>query len=247
MTEPHRPRVYVVEDAEAVANVAAETVVDAIKTAAGRRGRCVVALSGGSTPARLYALLASSAYDAPVPWPAVDLVWGDERAVPPDDAASNYRMADESGLLRRSLHGVYRIPGERDPEEAALLYEETLRQVLGGPPEAAAGDAGPLDLALLGLGEDGHTASLFPGSIVLEEKDRLVRATEEQAGHRRLTLTVPLLAGARHVVFLVAGAGKAPALAQVLDPAGDAPAARVIRRAERVTVLADRAAAARLS
>lgn len=238
MPEARSPQVYVLSDSEAVSSVAAETVVQAIKLSTGRRGRCTVALSGGSTPARLYALLASPAYDAPVPWGVVDLLWGDERCVPPDHADSNYRLVEESGLLRRHLGGVHRMPGELEPEEGAARYEAELR----GLPGALAA----IDLVLLGLGEDGHTASLFPASPILHEEKRLVAATEEHAGHRRLTLTLPVLTAARRVLFLVSGESKADAVRRLVDPDGEAPAARVLRGASRVTVLLDRAAAAGL-
>ncbi len=247
--------------------MAAETVVQAVKLSTGRRGRCTVALSGGSTPAGLYALLASPAYDAPVPWGAVDLLWGDERCVPPDHADSNYRLVEESGLLRRHLGGIHRMPGELDPDEGAARYEAELRGLLGarvrGPGEGPTttglgpvdgrsdgrppGTVAPIDLVLLGLGEDGHTASLFPDSPALLEEGRLVTATEEHAGHRRLTLTLPVLTAARRVLFLVSGESKAEAVLRLVDPAAEVPAARVLRGAARVTVLLDRPAAAGLS
>ncbi len=183
-----------------------------------------VALAGGRTPRALYERLAL----LPYPWGEVEVFFGDERCVPPDHPASNYRMAREA-LLDRVGARVHPMVG-CDPE----AYERELASVFGpGPPR--------FDLVLLGLGEEGHTASLFPGDPALEVSDRwvvLVRGPD----HLRMTLTLPVLSAARVALFLVAGSAKRGALAGLLAGAADLPAARV--RAERVVVVADPAAAA---
>jgi 6-phosphogluconolactonase len=238
-----------VADAEAVARAAAEEVVEAGARAVAERGRFAVALSGGSTPRRLYRLLADPAapFRGRLRWDAVHVFFGDERHVPPDHADSNYRMAREALLDHVEAASVHRIRGELpDAEAAAAAYEAELRAFFA----LGAGDAPPaLDLVLLGLGADGHTASLFPGSPALEERRRWVAAPLVEAVRaHRITLTLPMLVRAREVVFLVAGAEKAAALARVLGPA-DArplPAARVHPGAGALVWIVDRAAAARL-
>ena len=183
-----------------------------------------VALAGGSTPRRLYERLATCDF----PWPETEIFFGDERCVPPDHPDSNYRMASEA-LLSKVPANVHRMPGETCDAEA---YEEELRQVFGaGLPK--------FDLVLLGLGEDGHTASLFPGDPALEEKQRWV-VRVERPDHSRLTLTPPVLSAAQVALFLVSGAAKREALQRLRD-GDDIPAALV--QAKRVVILADEAAA----
>jgi 6-phosphogluconolactonase len=183
-----------------------------------------VALAGGRTPRTLYTLLATKAYD----WSAVEVFFGDERCVPPDHPASNFRMAHET-LLSKVAARVHRMPGETCDAPA---YEHELRRILGQ-------DLPALDLVFLGIGADGHTASLFPGDPALEETRRLV-VSVARPDHRRLTLTLPVLCAARLAVFLVSGEEKRDALRRVL--AGEnLPAARVAAR--RVVVIADPAAA----
>lgn len=183
-----------------------------------------VALAGGSTPRRLYERLVTCAF----PWSETELFFTDERCVPPDHPDSNYRMADEA-LLSKVPANAHRMPGETCDAEA---YEEELRRVF---------DAGlpQFDLVLLGLGEDGHTASLFPGDPALAEKQRWV-VRVERPDHPRLTLTPPVLSAAQVALFLVSGAAKREALQRLCD--GDAiPAALV--QAKRVVILADGGAA----
>ncbi len=181
------------------------------------------ALAGGSTPRGLYERLAS----ADLPWADSELFFGDERCVPPGHAASNFRLADEA-LLRYVPARVHPMPGATCDAEA---YETLLRERLGARPV--------LDLALLGLGEDGHTASLFPGDPALEERTRLV-VRVRRPDYARLTLTLPVLSASKCALFLVRGAAKREALRALLD-GGPIPAARV--RAERVIVVADPVAA----
>lgn len=182
-----------------------------------------VALAGGSTPRAMYERLATASFD----WSGVEIFFGDERCVPPDDPASNYAMAYRA-LLSKVDANVRRMPGETcDPG----AYEQDLRAVFGeGPPR--------FDLILLGLGEDGHTASLFPGDSALEERDRWVVAVE-RSDYRRLTMTLPVLSAAKVAMFVVTGEMKRSALRGLLT-GGDIPAALVA--ADRVVVVADRAA-----
>lgn len=187
------------------------------------RPRTVI-LAGGRTPQALYERLATEQYD----WPALDVFFSDERCVPPDDADSNYRMAYEA-LLSNVRARVHRMRGETCDAQG---YEWELRAVFGG-------GVPDFDLALLGLGADGHTASLFPGNPALEERERLV-VKVKRPDHERLTLTLPVLSGAKLAVFLVSGFEKREALAALMS-GDDAPAARVAAR--RVVILADPPAA----
>jgi 6-phosphogluconolactonase len=240
---PADPALVVAADVEALARVAADRVRVLAADAIAARGRFRLALAGGSTPRALYAQLAST---SDVDWTRTDVFFGDERAVPPDDAQSNFRMARETLLAPAAVppENVHRLRGE-DPEldAAARRYEA----LLGGP------DAPPLDLALLGMGADGHTASLFPGTTALDERQRLCVALDVPSlGARRLTLTYPALLAARDLLFLVAGADKAETLAGVLGPALDRrrwPSQALLRRAHPRPALlfCDRAAAAKLA
>lgn len=201
-----------------------------------------IALSGGSTPKRAYELAAAMEVD----WPRATLWFGDERCVPPDDERSNHRMVREA-LLDRLDPGpeARRIRGELGPREAADDYELVLRDAFGGGMPA-------LDLALMGLGPDVHTASLFPGQPALQEADRLAVGVEK-AGMEpyvpRVTLTLPVFNAAREVVFLVTGADKADAVARAFggaEPGPEAPASLVRPGRGRLVLLCDEAAAARL-
>jgi 6-phosphogluconolactonase len=248
------PRASVFADAETVAAAAAELVAQSARTAVAERGRFVLALSGGSTPRALYRLLAGPSYDGIVPWSATVLLWGDERCVPPEHPESNYHMVARTGLLDRPFAAVERIRGELGAEEAAGEYECRLRALADSSDPRALGGDGPdmpvpgppvIDLVLLGIGADGHTASLLPASPALAETRRFAVPTGVYAGVRRVTLTVPVLAAARQLLFLVAGADKAPAVAEMLhDPGSRLPAALVLRAAGRATLLLDEAAAA---
>ncbi|MGH7532424.1 MAG: 6-phosphogluconolactonase, partial [Gemmatimonadales bacterium] len=188
------PGLVVLPDADALADAAADGFVTAATEAIEARGRFVVALAGGETPRRTYQRLATEPRRSRVAWSQVVVLWGDERCVPPDAAESNYRMAREALLDHVAVRPehVHRIHGEKDPAAAATEYEATLRSVLGtptGPPRAAAGTA--IDLVLLGLGTDGHTASLFPGSAATRERHRWVVAEYGSAVSMwRITLTI---------------------------------------------------------
>jgi 6-phosphogluconolactonase len=220
---------HILADAEALARHAAEFVVT---TLAATQDEARVCLSGGATPKRLYELLASPPFRDRLPWGRVHWFWGDERLVPPDHPASNYRLVRLAMLAAAPVPPghVHRIPTEGGAAEAAARYEGELR--------GFAREGAPLfDVALLGLGEDGHTASLFPGSPALAERERWAVAVEGA----RVSLTFPALESARHAVFLVAGAGKHAILGRVLG-GEDLPAAR-LRPVGRLHWMLDRAAA----
>lgn len=228
---------------------AAEEVVRAANEAVAQRGRFTIALAGGSTPKSLYNLLATNARTA-LPWDRMFFFWGDERHVPPTDSDSNYRMADEAMLAKIPVPAanVFRMKTE-NPEAAAVAedYEQTLRKFFQLEP----GQLPTFDLILLGMGPDGHTASLFPGTAALQEKSRLVLANwVEKMKTYRITLTLPVLNAARCVIFLVSGTDKAPALHAVLeeDVSGEQYPAKLVQpRQGKVIWLVDRAAASSLS
>jgi 6-phosphogluconolactonase len=238
-----KPDLRVCADLAELSRRAAEAVADTVNDAVRTRGTCSLVLSGGSTPRPLYRLLASQ-YRAGIPWAHLQVFWGDERYVPPDDARSNYRMAKEALLddVPCPPANIHPMPTHFPSADAAARdYERTLRHHF-------AGDSPHFDVVLLGLGDDGHTASLFPGSLALAERTRWVVAAQAPVDPQlRLTLTVPALTSAGVVHVLVAGATKAEPLRQVLGGAGDwikYPAAGIRRGTGSVTWWADRDAAA---
>jgi 6-phosphogluconolactonase len=189
-------------------------------------GRFAVALSGGSTPKHLYSLLASPGYRERIRWNNLHLFWGDERCVPPDHPESNFRMAQEALLSKIKIppENIHRMRGEQEPQAAAAEYEKELQKFFG----SNSGALPRFDLILLGIGEDGHTASLFPDSDALNESKHLVVAPFiAKLNSYRLTLTLPVLNNAANVWFLVTGASKADAVKQALSASSDLPAARV--------------------
>ncbi|HEY2972503.1 MAG TPA: 6-phosphogluconolactonase [Pyrinomonadaceae bacterium] len=207
--------VFVFDTPEQLATAAAERFVEYEYPFHGEPDRFSVALAGGNTPRRVYELLATERFEHRVEWPQVDLFFGDERCVPPDHPDSNYAMAYETLISKVAIpaKNVHRIIGEGKPGESATLYENQLRTFFAGASWPR------FDLVLLGMGEDGHTASLFPGSDALSEKSKwVVPAKPPGSKHDRITLTVPVFNHAARVVFLVTGAGKAERLAQVLRP-----------------------------
>jgi 6-phosphogluconolactonase len=209
------PIVRVLTDPPAVFAAAATEFLQRARTAIQGSGRFTVALSGGSTPRNLYSLLATQ---ADVPWGQIRFFFSDERHVPPDSSESNYRMASESLFSQAPIPkaNIFRVPAEiPDADTAAQSYEQTLRQFF----QLEDDDALPrFDLILLGLGPDGHTASLFPGTAALHEDERLVAANwVEKFKSWRITFTYPVLNSAAAVVFMATGAGKQEALMQVLQ------------------------------
>ena len=236
-----RGEVRVYESADEVARAGADEVARTVSGVLADHGRAFVALAGGNTPKATYKLLATPAWRDRVEWPRIEIFFGDERCVPPDHPDSNYRMAREALLDHVPLAAdhVHRIAGERAPAEAAAAYETVLRRVTG-----ASLDSPPvLDLVLLGMGPDGHTASLFPGTPVLDERQALAAAVYvAKLDSWRVTLTVPVLSAASHVLVSVVGADKAEAFAQaMLDPPGTVPVQLV--DAGEMRWLVDRAAA----
>ena len=211
----------VLPDAQALADAVAQRIVAAATNAIEARGRFVLALSGGATPQRTFERLAEAALSSRMDWTRVHVVWGDERCVPPDDAASNYRLA-RSLLLDhvpvRPEH-VHRILGELDAPEAAARYEMTLRALLDtpvGPPRTEPGAR--IDFVLLGLGPDGHTASLFPGSPGIGDLvNWAIPARANAAPAWRVSLTRAVINAAGEVAFVVSGAAKAEVLRRVLE------------------------------
>jgi 6-phosphogluconolactonase len=202
---------HVYSDARELSEAAAQVFVEEARRGIDESGRFAVALAGGSTPKMTYEILARE-YGGPedLDWGRVHAFFGDERTVPPDHEDSNYRMAQEALLSRVPVGSVHRMRGEMKPREAAALSDKELEEFFGGSPV--------LDLVLLGIGEDGHTASLFPRTPALDARDRwAVENPVEKLDTVRLTLTVPTINAARTVVFLVAGEGKAEALEQILE------------------------------
>ncbi|HJV65511.1 MAG TPA: 6-phosphogluconolactonase [Geomonas sp.] len=232
-------------DAEALSLAAARLFVDEARRAVEKRGAFDVLLSGGETPRRCYELLGQEPLRGEVPWHAVHLFWGDERWVPHNDPRSNFGMARRAFIERVPLAGcqVHPVPFGKTPQESAHLYEERLREHFA-PAQPR------FDLVLLGLGEDGHTASLFPGSPALEEAEHLVCAVAPASQPlQRVTVTPLLLNRSALVAFLVSGSGKAAILRRVLEGERDPLRlpAQAVRPAGKLVWLADRDAAALLS
>jgi 6-phosphogluconolactonase len=210
--------IVVFPSAEALATAVAEHIVGRAAGAIAGTGRFTLVLAGGSTPGGAYALLGGEAFRHRIEWNRVHVLWSDERGVPPEDPRSNYRMARETLLDRVPLPDdqIHRIRGEDDPDRAAADYERTLRALLRADTRDPSHPTG-LDLVLLGMGDDGHTASLFPGQPAVRETERWVVATGPDAeGMRRITLTPVVLNRARHVTFVVSGGGKAARAREVL-------------------------------
>lgn len=213
-------------DLEAASRAAAERITSLVRRTLDEHGRFSFALTGGSTPRRLYELLAGEMRRM-TPWDRVDWFWGDERCVPPDDADSNYRLAWETLLAPTAVpvHRIHRMHGELRPYLAAREYEAVLNDVVPGV---------TFDFVLFGMGDDGHVASLFPGHAALDETSRNVISVEgpdHLAVRDRITLTYPVINAARNVFFLVSGAKKRVIVDEIFaDPEGARsryPAARV--------------------
>lgn len=249
-TRHGRAEILICQDQGSLAHAAAQEVVRAAAEAVSARGRFVLAVSGGTTPAPVYDLLASH-YAEAIAWDRVVLFWGDERCVPPDDPRSNYRMVRTRLLDRVPVlpSQIYRIRGEDDPMVAAAAYECALHQVLAASPGMT--PQASFDLALLGLGNDGHTASLFPGYGAVREQERWVLAEEIAAlGMWRVTLTPVALNRARALLFIVEGAAKAETVQRVLEGPFDPeklPAQAIQLPSAPVRWVLDRCAAARLA
>jgi 6-phosphogluconolactonase len=238
MTEsvPLIPRLVDCGSADALARRCAETMATAIDLALAQRDRCQIALAGGTTPAAAYRYLGQQH----LPWERVDLLLGDERWVSADDPASNARLVRDTLMASGPGQAACLHPVPTDlagPEQGAEAYAATLAQLCCGEPPV-------LDLVLLGLGDDGHTASLFPGTAATRERNRAVTVGDGK-GLARITLTAPVLSAARQVIFLVSGAGKRQALSRLLDPSEspERTPARLVQPATPALVLADNGAA----
>lgn len=229
-------------DIDELGRKAADEWVRAAGAAIAGSGRFAAALSGGNTPRALYAVLAAVPFRERIAWDRVHLFWGDERAVPADHPDSNYRLAYETLLSKVPIpeKNIHRIKTELGPEKAAAAYEDSLRTFF-----ALTGGAWPrFDLILLGVGEDGHTASLFPGSGAIHEEKRLAVATYvEKLKSHRITLTLPVLNHAANVFFLVSGESKAKVVKEILASPTKLPAAQVEPADGRLLWLLDAPAA----
>jgi len=238
-------------NAEAVAEYSASEFLRRGRTALAERGVFRVALAGGSTPRRTYEMLAEPALARQLDWPGVEVFFGDERSVPPDDQQSNYRSAHEALLSRVNVRdsAIHRMEGEHlDLSQAAADYQATLARSFGTEPGAR---PPRFDLIMLGMGPDGHTASLFPKTRALGERQAWVVANDvPQLQTRRMTMTAPVLNAARCVMFSVAGADKADRLAEVLEGPRDVerlPSQLIAPADGDLLWLVDSAAAARLT
>ena len=236
------------ENAEAVAQGAAKRIAELAREAVTERGRFSVALAGGTTPRRVYEILAGEGPGREIDWPKVHVFFGDERCVPPDHPDSNYRMADEALLSLVSLpaENIHRMIGEGDAVANARLYEDELRSFFGDDAEWPA-----FDLVMLGMGDDGHTASLFPGTAALEVRGAWVVANwVEKFDTFRLTLTASAINHAARVMFMVTGGGKAARLVEVVEGPRDPsrlPSQLIEPHGGRLDWFVDEAAAAQLS
>jgi 6-phosphogluconolactonase len=240
--------IRITDDPVSLAEIAAHEVVTVARAAVAARGRFAVALAGGSTPRATYRRLAQPPLAAQMPWDRTLVFFGDERGVPPTHADSNYGMALSALLAHVPIQPerVFRIRGEDpDPDAVAADYARVLAEALG----VRRGETPRLDLVLLGLGIDGHTASLFPGSPVLKETFRTVAAVHAAAASvpQRFTLTYPVLNAAACVIYIVSGAEKAKVVkAALADSTTTVPAAMVRPSDGRLLWILDRAAAAAL-
>jgi len=242
-------KIEIADSADMLTHIVAEQFVRVTAEALEARGRCTVALSGGSSPKRLHQALSGEPFRSRVSWDQIDFFWGDERHVPVDHPDSNYRMAAETLLSKVPVRPekVHRIHSEiPDAALAARDYETEIRAAFGGSSSTPR-----FDLILLGLGSDGHTASLFPGTSALDERRRLcVENWVAALGAYRITMTLPLINAARTVSFVVSGAEKAAVVGRVLnerDPAPPLPS-RLVRPSDgELWWMLDRSAARDLS
>src|SRR3984885_15252682 len=232
----------------AVAKAAAELFTNAAVKAVASRGLARVAISGGTTPKAMFELLAAEPFVAQVPWDKLDLYWVDERCVPPDNAESNYRMTREALLDKVPLkpEQVHRMEGELEPQKAAAHYESLLRNTF----RLEGAESPRFDLVALGMGSDGHTASLFPHTEAIHEMGHLVTANHvQQKNTWRITLTWPVINNANSVFFLIGGADKAEVLREVVTGPRDPerlPSQLIWPSSGILTLILDQAAAALL-
>jgi 6-phosphogluconolactonase len=243
------PDIRIHSNSQAVAEAAAEFILEIGRESVRAKGRFFLALSGGTTPESLYRALASPAFDR-FDWSRTVFFFSDERCVPPNDPRSNYALADKTLFTPLNIppSRIYRMAGESsDPQAAASEYEQQLRLATNTVPSVLPS----LDLILLGLGEDGHTASLFPGSPILQDYRRAIAATQSPKDPpHRLTMTLAAINRASVILFLTTGSGKAEVVRAILDPKTEAerqfPASLVKPEEGRLIWFLDQAAAAKL-
>ena len=205
--------IQIYPDLEAISRKAVDIFLEMSGKSIAVKGRFAVALSGGNTPKRFYALLGSEPYIRSIDWRHIHFFWADERCVPPEHADSNYRLAFDAFLSKVPLpeENIHRIKGEGQPDREARDYEHDIRRFFG------ASVLPVFDLIMLGIGEDGHTASLFPGSKILNEENRLVEFVHNKAkNHPRITLTLRVLTHAENIIVLVSGKNKASIVQKVI-------------------------------
>ena len=241
-----KPEIYVFRDKAELFKGAAAEIARTANSAAQSNEKFSIALSGGTSPKGLFTLLASG--DAPpIPWDKTYFFWGDERHVPPDNSESNYRMANETLLAKLSVSEshIFRVHSEESAEKAASDYEQEIKAFFQLRP----GEFPRFDLILLGMGPDGHTASLFPGTTALQENNRLVVANwVDKLKTERITMTYPVLNNAAAVMFLVIGADKAPVVREVLeDSASELPSRKVRPTSGKLMWMLDEPAASAVS
>lgn len=242
-------QIAIYPDIDKISSEAANYVVRVAREASAARGLFTLGLSGGSTPGKLYSLLAGEPYRSQINWEVVHIFWSDERCVPPDDAQSNYHLAYETMLSKLQLlpQQIHRMPADRpDRQQAAEDYAGEIRRVLGNQGTPV------FDLLQMGMGPEGHTASLFPHQSSLREQTQLViPVSVPKPPPDRLTFTPPLLQSARHLLYLVTGADKADALYEVvegLDQPEEYPTQLITRKAAgNVTWMVDSACARKLT
>jgi 6-phosphogluconolactonase len=243
---PQSPEVRILNTPTALFQSAADEFAALASVAVQSNGKFSVALSGGSTPKNLYSLLGSASVPN-IPWEKIFFFFGDERCVPPNDPDSNYRMARETGMFSKIADDhVFRVhTDEKNADAAALDYEQTLKKFFGLLP----GEFPRFDLVLLGLGPDGHTASLFPGTAALDEKSRLVVANWVEKFHTyRITFTLPVLNRSACVMFMASGGEKSNIVHEVLEnESANLPSQKVRPENGRLLWMLDRAAAGGLS
>jgi 6-phosphogluconolactonase len=211
-----KKEIYLFDDITGLAKRLAGDFKKALEDKAASGESLIVALSGGHTPKAFFEVLAALPYGDNLPWDKAIFFWGDERCVPPDNDESNFKMTNLSLLSRIKIPAanIHRVLGENPPEEEAVRYA---REIKDNVPSGSNGFP-VFDWIFLGMGEDGHTASLFPGAATLEEKEKIcVVATHPQTGQKRVSVTFPVLDSGKRVSFLVAGAGKEPVLKEILE------------------------------
>ena len=249
-----RADLQIFDDRLAMARAAAGQIINLAQKAIDAHDIFRLALSGGSTPRPLHEVLSQPDHSGQINWAKVQIFWGDERCVPPSDTESNYRMAVETLLDHIPIPAshIHRIRGELPPQQAAADYQQQMAEQFGVAPDETGQPLPRFDLILLGLGPDGHTASLFPNSQALEENSRWVTWLPHDQGPEplvpRVTLTMPVIQAARQVIFIVSGEEKASRLAEVMSPSKGKPLPAQLARPTDGNLLwmVDRAAASGL-